>query len=160
MYGERQNIGDRYRNVIGIFMNQIMRGEPLTIFGDGEQTRAFTHVADVAPAIARSVERDAARDALFNIGADEPHSVNALVAAVGKAMDATPRVTHLEQRHEVVHAYSDHALVRAVFGDLMHDVTLEDGLARMATWARAHGARETPRFTAIEVERHLPPSWR
>ena len=42
VYGERQNIGDRYRNVIGIFMNQIMRGEPMTIFGDGRQTRAFT----------------------------------------------------------------------------------------------------------------------
>ena len=36
VYGERQNIGDRYRNVIGIFMNQIMRGEPMTIFGDGD----------------------------------------------------------------------------------------------------------------------------
>lgn len=160
VYGERQNIGDRYRNVIGIFMNQIMRGEPLTIFGDGEQTRAFTHVADVAPAIARSVERDVARDALFNIGADEPHSVNALVAAVGKAMGAVPEVTHLAQRHEVVHAYSDHASVRAAFGDLLHDVTLEDGLARMAAWARGHGATETPRFTAIEVARNLPPSWR
>src|SRR6185436_14584617 len=44
VYGERQNIGDRYRNVIGIFMNQILRGEPMTIFGDGEQTRAFSHI--------------------------------------------------------------------------------------------------------------------
>ena len=52
VYGEHQNIGDRYRNVIGIFMNQIMKGEPMTIFGDGEQTRAFTHVADVAPVVA------------------------------------------------------------------------------------------------------------
>lgn len=160
VYGERQNIGDRYRNVIGIFMNQVMRGEPLTVFGDGTQTRAFTHVADVAPAIARSVERDAARNALFNIGADEPHSVNDLVAAVGLAMGAVPAVRHLEQRHEVVHAYSDHARVRDVFGDLLRHVTLEDGLARMAAWARQHGAREAPRFTAIEVERNLPPAWR
>ena len=53
VYGELQNIGDRYRNVLGIFMNQIMRDEPLTIFGDGTQTRAFSYVGDVAPAIAR-----------------------------------------------------------------------------------------------------------
>src|SRR5262249_27124532 len=46
VYGEHQNIGDRYRNVIGIFMNQIMRGQPLTIFGDGSQTRAFTYIDD------------------------------------------------------------------------------------------------------------------
>jgi UDP-glucose 4-epimerase len=159
VYGERQNIGDRYRNVIGIFMNQVMRGEPLTIFGDGEQTRAFTHVADVAPAIARSVERDGACNQVFNIGADQPYSVNALAASVGRVMGAKPVVRHLEQRHEVVHAYSDHAKARGVFGDLYHHVTLDDGLRRMAAWAKAHGARETPRFAAIEVERNLPPSW-
>jgi len=52
VYGENQNIGDRYRNVIGIFMNQMMRAEPLTVFGDGTQTRAFSHIDDVAPQIA------------------------------------------------------------------------------------------------------------
>ena len=56
VYGERQNIGDRYRNVLGIFMNQILRGEPLTIFGDGEQTRAFSYVGDIIDAIARAPE--------------------------------------------------------------------------------------------------------
>ena len=55
VYGENQNIGDRYRNVIGIFMNQIMRGKPMTIFGDGKQTRAFSYIDDVAPYIANSV---------------------------------------------------------------------------------------------------------
>ena len=54
VYGERQNIGDRYRNVVGIFFNQIMQGLPMTIFGDGEQMRAFSHIDDVAPIIAAS----------------------------------------------------------------------------------------------------------
>ncbi len=61
VYGERQNIGDRYRNVVGIFMNQLLRGEPMTIFGDGTQQRAFTHIDDVAPIIAASVDVPAAR---------------------------------------------------------------------------------------------------
>ena len=52
VYGELQNIGDRYRNVLGIFINQIMRGEPMSIFGDGEQSRAFSYVGDIVPAIA------------------------------------------------------------------------------------------------------------
>src|SRR2546421_670091 len=47
VYGENQNIGDKYRNVIGIFMNQIMQGKPLTVFGDGNQTRAFSYIDDV-----------------------------------------------------------------------------------------------------------------
>ena len=60
VYGERQHIGDRYRNVIGIFMNQLMRGEPMTIFGDGTQTRAFSYIGDVAPLIARAIDVPAA----------------------------------------------------------------------------------------------------
>ena len=60
VYGERQNIGDRYRNVVGIFMNQLLRGERMTIFGDGSQQRAFTHINDVAPIIAESVDFPAA----------------------------------------------------------------------------------------------------
>src|SRR5215472_3143837 len=52
VYGEKQNIADRYRNVVGIFMNQVMQGQPMTIFGDGTQTRAFSHIGDVAPIIA------------------------------------------------------------------------------------------------------------
>src|SRR5688572_4669420 len=48
VYGEYQNIGDAYRNVIGIFMNQVMSNRPLTIFGDGSQTRAFSYVGPVA----------------------------------------------------------------------------------------------------------------
>ena len=54
VYGERQNIADRYRNVIGIFMNQVMSGKPMSVFGDGLQTRAFSHIRDVAPVIARA----------------------------------------------------------------------------------------------------------
>ena len=58
VYGERQRLGDRYRNVIGIFMNQIMHGEPMTVFGDGTQTRGFSYIGDGEPLIARSVRSD------------------------------------------------------------------------------------------------------
>merc|ERR1719181_1003281 len=49
VYGPRQNIADKFRNAIGIFMNQIMRGEDMTLFGDGSQSRAFSYIDDVAP---------------------------------------------------------------------------------------------------------------
>jgi len=55
VYGERQNIGDKYRNVVGIFMNQILQGKPMTIFGDGTQTRAFSYIGDIAPILAESI---------------------------------------------------------------------------------------------------------
>ena len=56
VYGERQNIGDKYRNVVGIFMNQILQGKPMTVFGDGTQTRAFSYIGDVAPIIAEAID--------------------------------------------------------------------------------------------------------
>jgi len=159
VYGERQNIGDRYRNVIGIFMNQAMKGEPFTIFGDGTQTRAFSHIDDVAPVIARSIERSDAINQVFNVGADIPYSVNDLAKMVTDAMGVPLRVSYLSARKEVVHAYSAHDKARSIFGDLFRDVSLEEGVNRMANWAKQHGGRETRAFTAIEVVRNLPPSW-
>ena len=159
VYGERQNVGDRYRNVIGIFMNQILRGEPLTIFGDGTQTRAFTHIADVAPVIARSIEVEEARNEIFNVGADQPCSVNDLAQIVAHEMGAAPRIDHQPARNEVLHAWATHEKARRVFGGT-EEIPLEEGIRRMAAWVRQAGARETPRFTAIEIARGLPPAWR
>ena len=159
VYGERQNIGDRYRNVIGIFMNQILKDEPMTVFGDGEQTRAFTHIADVAPMIARSVERPTVWNHVFNVGADAPCTVNRLAAAVARAMGVASRVVHLDPRNEVAHAFPDHGKARAAFGDLITGIPLDEGLARMAAWVRTAGARDTKAFGGLEVTKGLPPSW-
>ena len=159
VYGERQNTADRYRNVLGIFMNQILSGEPCSIFGDGEQTRAFTYISDVAPVIARAPSVPAALNQAFNIGADKPYTVNRLAEVVQEAMGKKTGVKHLEARKEVVHAFSDHAKVAKVFGKST-PVTLEEGVARMATWVKSVGPRKPTVFDGIEVEKNLPPSWR
>ena len=159
VYGERQNLGDKYRNVIGIFMNQAMRGEEFTVFGDGEQTRAFSHVQEVAPAIARACERPQAWGQVFNIGADRPTTVNFLAQVVAEAMGAPLRVRHLPGRREVAHAYSTHAKAEMHFGDLRRAISLEEGVRRMAAWAKKAGPRKTSRFAAIEISKNLPPSW-
>ncbi len=158
VYGEYQNLGDRYRNVVGIFMRQLKEGEPLTIFGDGEQTRAFTYIGDVAEPIARAVEVEEAYGEVFNIGGDTPYTVNELVRAVMEAMGTEGRIRHVEERTEVKHAWADHGKAERVFG---HQGTtpLEDGLARMARWARSAGVRKSRKFEAIEIERGLPPVW-
>src|SRR5919201_4695884 len=141
VYGERQNIADRYRNVIGIFMNQVLQGQPMTVFGDGLQTRAFSHVDDVAPIIARSVTVDAARNEVFNIGADTPYTTLSIANEVARALDAGPAdIVYLEPRKEVVHAFSDHRKLERVFGG-RPGVSLEDGIGRMAAWALDVGAQ-------------------
>ncbi len=158
VYGERQNIGDPYRNVVGIFMNQIMRGEPLTIFGDGSQTRAFTHISDVAPVIARSVTVPFACGGIFNIGADIPCSVNELAEEVCHAMGVPLRMEHLPPRNEVMHAYADHSKAARIFG-YKPSIALRDGARGMAAWVKNAGSRTSKRFENIEIPRNLPPSW-
>ena len=159
VYGERQNLSDPYRNVIGIFMNKIRNGQPMCVFGDGKQTRAFSYISDVAPVIARCVERPAAYNEVFNVGADKPHAVIDLAHGVARCMGVEPNVVHLQARNEVVNAYSSHDKAAKVFGDLIKDVPLEEGLSSMADWAKTAKLRKTKAFEGIEVSKNLPASW-
>ncbi len=158
VYGENQNIGDKYRNVIGIFMNQIMQGKKLTIFGDGTQTRAFSYIDDVAIPIARCVTIPAAQNQVFNIGADKPYTVNELATVVCKEFGVEPDINHLTARNEVLHAYSDHQKAHSVFGEPT-GITLQEGISRMAAWARKTGARQGQEFENIEITEKLPDGW-
>lgn len=160
VYGEFQNIGDKYRNVVGIFMNQILKGEPMTIFGDGEQQRAFSYVGDLVAPMIKAASEERAINEIFNVGADIPYTVNQLAAAVAKAMGKPDHpVQHLDARNEVKLAYSDHSKARSVFGS-QAGTPLERGLAQMVKWVLEVGARETPKFKNIEVDKNLPSSWK
>jgi len=159
VFGERQNIGDRYRNVVGIFMNQILQGQPMTIFGDGTQTRAFTYIDDVAPVMAEAIDAPGAWNQTFNVGADQPWCLNDLARAVADAMGVEPRIVHLPARQEVQHAFSSHQKLRDVFG-ARPSTALEDGLRAMAGWVRRHGARTSAPFEHIEITKNLPAAWR
>jgi UDP-glucose 4-epimerase len=158
VYGEHQNIGDKYRNVIGIFMNQLMQNQPLTIFGDGQQTRAFTYIGDIAPLIARAVTVSEAHNQTFNVGADTPCAINELARLVMQAMGTTTEVVHLPARNEVAHAYANQNKLRRVFG-VVPETPLEEGLARMARWVKAIGARHSKNFEAFEITKNMPPHW-
>ncbi len=159
VYGPGQNIGDKYRNVVGIFMNQILKGKPLTIFGDGKQTRAFTYIEDVAHHIAASYAFAKANNQIFNIGSDKEISVTALANHVGKAMSSTFEIMHLAQRNEVIHAHSDHSKFKNIFQPT-ENTTLENGLNKTASWVKKHGSRESSTFQHIEITKNLPESWR
>jgi len=159
VYGEYQNLGDRYRNVVGIFMNQLMLGKELTIFGDGGQTRAFSYIGDVAPQIASCVDNPDAINEVFNIGADKEYSVKELAETTQKVMGLSGKLKFLEARNEVVHAYADHSKAKRVFGQDRF-TSLEEGLQKMADWARTAGSRASDKFENIEIMEKLPPSWK
>ncbi|MFO7537135.1 MAG: NAD-dependent epimerase/dehydratase family protein [Chloroflexota bacterium] len=158
VYGEKQNIGDKYRNVVGIFMNQLLQGKPMTIFGDGTQSRAFSYIGDMTPIMVDSITVPAAYNQIFNIGADRPYSINQLATAIARAMGMEANIAYVPARNEVMHAYSSHDKVRQVFGERKL-ASLDEGLARMAAWVKQHGARQSQEFGNIEVMKNFPKAW-
>jgi UDP-glucose 4-epimerase len=159
VYGENQNIGDRYRNVVGIFMNQVMQGQPMTVFGDGSQSRAFSYIDEVAPIIARSADEPRAVNETFNVGADQATTVLELATLIAAAFDTEPTIEQLPARNEVLHAFASHDKLQGVFG-ASESLSLADGLRRMAGWAQREGPRRTPEFRGVEVWKNFPAAWR
>jgi UDP-glucose 4-epimerase len=157
VFGPNQNISDPYRNVIGIFINQCMSGEPMTIFGDGDQTRAFSYIDDVAPLIANSIRTPSAYGETINIGGETPHTVNALATAVSMYFDESS-IVYLPKRNEVRHAYCDTRKAKDIFGE-RKPTSLFDGLSAMVSWAKSRGPQARTPFGPIEIEENLPPSW-
>ncbi len=158
VYGERQNIADRYRNVVGLFMNAAMQKKPMKVFGDGRQTRAFSYINDVAPVIARAPFVSAAHGEVFNIGAEQPYTVLGLAEAVADSLQVPLCVEHLPPRIEVEHAVASHEKVRRVFGTAA-GTPLNEGLRRMAEWARQRGPQEPSRRQRLEIDENVPEVW-
>ena len=159
VYGERQNMRDPYRNAVAIFLNQIMRDEPLTIYGDGGQVRAFTYVGDIVGAFLSAATRPEAWGHVFNVGSMSPVTVRDLAAGVCSAMGVPGHpVVHLPCRDEVRVAYTDSSRARTVLGD-WPETRLTDGLARTAAWARAQGPVELATCVRLEVPHGDGSAW-
>jgi len=158
VYGEYQNLGDKYRNVVGIFMNQLMQDIPLTIFGDGMQTRAFSYIGDVSPYIADSIFVKDAYNQVFNIGADKDYAVKELAETVMKVMGKEGLIRYVEARNEVLHAYADHSKATQILG-FKQAYSLTEGLTQMAAWAKTAGIQKSCKFENIEIHEKLPPIW-
>jgi len=158
VYGPRQNVGDKYRNVVGIFMNCLRQDKPMTIFGDGGQTRCFSYIDDVAPYIVKSPVIEAARNEIFNIGHPYSTTITGLAAMVASVMGKTCIVTHLTGRAEASEVAVSHGKFKQVFQP-SDSLALKPGLEAMFDWLKSAEVRESP-LMPVEITKNLPESWR
>jgi len=158
VYGINQNLRDPYRNVVGIFMRQILNNEPMTIFGDGLQTRAFTCIDDIAPIIAESVNVPGSVNQIFNIGSETFSTVKEISKLVSSALGRPYDAVHLKERKETIHAYCSHDKLKHVF-DLVDPTPLESGIKNMGEWARQLPFQSPTPFKNIELKFGGPESW-
>jgi len=156
--GPRQNIWDRYRNVVGIFMRKTLNGEPLTIYGDGEQKRAFSWVFDYCEPFWKVAENDYDWP-VFNCGGDQYYTLNELADMVVEVTGIDTGRVHLQERFEVKTAYCDHSKVKKVLG--FEDKTnLKQMLTEMWEWAKVQPNRPVKNFDNIELTEGLYDFWK
>ena len=157
--GVYQNIWDRYRNVIGIWIRQSMNNESLTIFGDGTQVRAFSDISFYMKPFEQLMTEFSGET--FNIGADKYWTINDAALTVQKVaaeFGNNVDLVHLEKRNEVHTAYSDHTKAQTLLG--FNDKTdLEATVREMYTWAQSQPNRNVEYFD-YEVEKNLYSFWK
>lgn len=159
--GTRQNFSDKYRNVAAIFCRQSLAGEPLTVFGDGSQTRAFSPVQYVAEVIVASLGNPISWNKEFNVGSDTPMTVLEIAQMVSDVVGVPLSTKHVEAREEAHHAHSSHERVRSFFPDLTpDDYDLKEVIADMVVEAKSAKLEQPKKFTKIEIAKNLPESWK
>lgn len=160
VYGPRQNIYDPYRNVLGIWMNRIMRSKPPIVYGDGSQTRAFSYIKDIIPCLASAAFLQAAKNQVINLGSDEVISVNEACDLVMDVCQKRYKPTYVEERpNEVKHAYCTVQKSIDLLGyKTRHD--LRSGLKEMYEWAETLGPKEPTYTLPLEITKKAPSTWR
>lgn len=133
VYGERQSLVDASRNVIGRFIYQSMKGQPLTAYGDGKQTRQFTYIGDIAEIISRCHEDLSTQNQTYNLGADFKASVINVADFISSNTHNTG-IEFLPARQEVNSTFVNHAKAIAQWGKI-EKTPLDVGLLKMIYWA-------------------------
>lgn len=159
VYGPRQNIADPYRNVLGIWINRIMRGEPPLVYGDGEQTRAFSYIEDVTPAIANAGFYEKSYGQIINLGSEEVVTVNEACRIVLEAMESDLEPIHVEERpSEVKHAYCTTEKSEKLL-DYKTRHGLKNGVKRMVEWAKKVKPQKPTYKIPLEITKKAPKVW-
>ena len=159
--GIYQNIWDKYRNVVGIFIRRVLDGEPMLIFGDGEQTRAFSDIKYYMEPFEKLI--DGFDECTFNIGADKTFTINELTDTVQRVAwknGHEAEKQHVEERHEVKHAHCDHSLAQDPKNLNFNDGTnLEALVDEMFKWALTQPKREQ-KSMEYEIQKGMYGYWR
>jgi UDP-glucose 4-epimerase len=156
--GIYQNIWDKYRNVIGIFIRRVLNNEPILIYGDGEQTRAFSDIKYYMEPFEKLI--DGFDNEVYNIGADKHFKITEvakLVKDISSKYGFSPRIEFVEPRHEVKDAYCDHTKAKKELG-FFDETNIETLITEMFEWARSQPNREVKKMD-YEIRKNIYKFW-
>jgi dTDP-L-rhamnose 4-epimerase len=138
VWGEGQSLSNAYTGILSIFSTLLLNGRPIEIFEDGEESRDFVHVDDVALANVLALEADGGGQHVLNVGSGIGLSVNQIVAALGDAFGRQPdaRISGRYRAGDIRHNFADLDRIRAVLPGF-EPRPFADGLTGFATWVCA-----------------------
>ena len=157
--GKYQNIWDKYRNVVGIWIRQSIAGEPLTIFGDGTQTRAFSDISFYNDPFEKLMTQHSGE--IFNIGADKPYTINEvsdIVIEVAKKHGFEASKIFLEPRNEVHVAYCDHDKAKSIL-EFRDNTDLTKSIEDMFEWALDQKSKNVS-YANYEITKNIYSYWK
>jgi UDP-glucose 4-epimerase len=158
-YGVNQNIWDKYRNVLGIWMRQILDGDQMTIYGDGEQTRAFSFIDDSLEPMWLASQKKEAINQIINLGGTKDISINQACETLIEVTGTKIKPIYLEQRHEVKHAYASWEKSVDILG-FENKTTLKSGLEKMWNWAKNQNSKNVKTWKNYEIEKGIYDYWK
>ena len=166
VYGVKQNIWDKYRNVLGIWMYQHLNGEPMTIFGDGSQTRAFSFIDDSLEPLWNSAVRPEASKEIINLGGIEEISISQAAETLVEVLQETEGkidfeipILYLEARHEVKHSIPTYQKSIDLLG-FKHKTSMKEGLTQMWNWAKKQPMKERFVWENYELDKGIYSFWK
>ena len=158
-YGAKQNIWDKYRNVLGIWMYQIINGERPTIFGNGEQKRAFSYVDDSIIPFWNASQRDNCVGEIINLGGIHETSIKDACSTLIEVTGIEIEPIYLEARHEAKYAWSTWEKSVELL-DFKHEIDLSEGLSRMWHWAQMQPNRKRFEWPSYELDKGVYSYWK
>ncbi len=153
VYGPRQALSNPYTGVCAIFSARLLNGHRPLIFEDGEQTRDFVHVSDIAKANLLALETDRADYHSINIGTGRPTSVKqvARLLAEGLGRKMEPLIVAKYREGDIRHCVADISRARALL-DYEPEVTLEQGIPELLSWVKDQAATDQVEHATAELE--------
>ena len=158
VYGIKQNIWDKYRNVLGIWMYQYLNNQPITIFGDGKQTRAFSYIDDSLESLWNAAILPEASKEIINLGGIKEYSIKE-AAEILKEVIGAKEVVHLEGRHEVKHSIPTFQKSIDILG-FEHKTDLKEGLTTMWNWVKNQPMKDRFIWEKYELEKGIYTFWK
>jgi UDP-glucose 4-epimerase len=158
VFGINQNIWDKYRNVLGIWMFQKLSGEPFSIFGTGDQMRAFSYIDDILQPLWLSATKKEASKQIINLGGTKEYSIKEAAEILSEVVGGN-EIKFYEARHEVKFAFPTYQKSIDIL-NYEDKTTLKQGLQYMWEWAKSRPVRSRFQWESYEIEKGIYSFWK